>query len=202
MQGIILKLGMTLLFASHIFGVEAQETNKSLYDELDLIKETYQMCEIVDRLEPGSHHYFSCLHYTEQIVISNQGLIQDIPKICSSTNVPYICYSKLSKDFFNNLLPQSVTLSSNTLLDRVSKALTHLNFFQLRESQKTHYRNLFNALLTSADISEAMKLSPMETAILTCSHASQVQIPELEKWEIEKACFSTAYELLELIYNQ
>lgn len=38
------------------------------YQQLDLEKKVATICDLVDRLQPGSYHYFDCLHYGEKII--------------------------------------------------------------------------------------------------------------------------------------
>jgi hypothetical protein len=166
---------------------------------LDLQRETQRLCNDVDRLQPGSFHYFDCLHHAKSIVNGSLGLIEGFYNICHESwlDEPLFCYSRISKKFYSRLVPaDQVTPAQESRLREI--ILTNsLKLEQIPSRYKPSDDLRFNRVLISIeelfDYARGKRLNALDTLILTCSRASDwsflLKADEDEAYDAAKRCF-------------
>ncbi len=175
------------------------------YNKIDLKAEGRVICDLVDRLQQGSYHYFDCLDYTKDIAEKKQDLIKDIYLICSRSwlDRPDHCYSSLSKSYFTpRLVSQSTTKEDWDQFSNYANQILFGSDFQPFLSNDPAEQVFQIEVWSLEELVTGWKLAPMDSAILLCSRLISIQrtlgmTDDLQRELNQNLCYQQSFEFLE-----
>lgn len=175
------------------------------YDKIDLQAESKIICDLVDRLQQGSYHYFDCLDYTKSIVEKKQDLIKDIYLICSKSwlDRPDHCYSSLANSYFESRLVHQITTKEEwDQLSHIANQILFGSDFQAFLSSDPKEQVFQREVWSLEELMSGWKLSPLNSAILLCSRMMTFQrlLGATDEGMVEQNqmdCYQQSFEFLE-----